>query len=125
MSLTKLERQILDNDGKLAASIKPHPDGKAWDTCCRVGDKNSTFNPHDSDSSTTCQCFVRKPPHNISRYEQFLVGLHDRSCPGMKTNLMAAASIKARFFCCHRTTDDGYHRECAGWAAKITKNPTI
>lgn len=84
--------------------LNPHPDGKPWTKCCRSLE----------DNSIQCQCFMKKPPANKSRFQIF-VNFGSGIIKGLMTE-------KGRFFCVHRSTDDGFHRECAGWAAKITGN---
>lgn len=96
--LTDDERQILGG-----YDIKPHPDGKPWSKCCT--------GPYDTE--TKCRCFMKKPKRNKSRFD---LGWADGEL-GIRLK-----NLKQRFFCVHRETDDGYHRECAGWAAKITGN---
>jgi hypothetical protein len=103
--LTEAEKATVT--GYQGPEVTPHPDGKPWDKCC--GDKNTL---NSAGHANSCQCFMRKP----------------RNAPSRFSNLASFDSVKAlikesgRFFCCHRTTDDGFHRECAGWAAKFTKH---
>lgn len=83
--------------------LQPHPDGKPWGKCCTS----------PQDNNFECQCFMKKPANNSSRYEEM--------CK-FNTDVVQLVAEKGRFFCVHRKTDDGFHRECAGWAAKITGN---
>ena len=91
--------------------IVPHPDGKAWDKCCNSADHPPPSGGVDLDTESSCMCFMRKPRRGTSRFEKF------RHCSDTK-QVMAE---KGRFMCPHRMTDDGYHRECAGWAARFAK----
>lgn len=96
-----------EKDALLGYSIIPHPDGNPWTKCCGTqGDIN-------------CMCLVRKPKNGPSRLDYILDKFSLHFCKPMLSQLLAD---KARFFCCHRKTEDGFHRECAGWAAKITGN---
>lgn len=79
--------------------INQHPDGQPWPGCC------------GSKGGTQCQCLMRKPKNSSSRFSW----LKDLS------TLSRLLAEKGRFFCIHRK-DGEYHRECGGWAAKITKN---
>ncbi len=89
-----------EQDGLGGVLIKPHPDGKPWSKCC-IG---------PADDGLSCQCFMRKPRLNRSRHD------------GTFYNQMAPLKAEnGRFFCDHRRTEDGYHRECAGWYAKIRR----
>ena len=94
--LTKEERDII---GEMVADmVKPHPDGKPWDTCC------------GSKGVDGCQCFMRKPRNCPSRFERM-----------RETGIVQSAiAAGARFFCVHQK-DGKFHRECAGWARKIRK----
>lgn len=105
--LTKAEKSIC-----YGYQIKPHPDGKPWAKCCESGP--GSIGLKDTDSS--CQCFMRKPKIGPSRYEGSL--MHGSSHYSYVDELR---DEKGRFFCAH-CTDGEYHRECAGWAAKITGN---
>ena len=101
---TRLEVSTL---GYLGNNIISHPDGKAWTKCC-------TGNADNLDQE--CQCFMKRPRGKRSR---FMGGglfnwFEDK-------RLVEMVEKKARFFCVHRKTDDGYHRECAGWFAKFGK----
>lgn len=93
--LTQAERDALG-----PFIVKPHPDGKPWDKCC--GNKGDT----------ECMCLMRKPRNNPSRFT-WLIGSQ------WNQSVVHLMQTKGRFFCCHRTTKDGYNRECAGWAAKF------
>lgn len=86
----------------------PHPDGKPWAKCCTSL----------SDNQAACQCYMKKPEVGPSRHDAMMLA-DGRSYFSSINSLLAE---KGRFFCVHRTTDDGFHRECAGWAAKITGN---
>lgn len=90
--------------------LKPHPDGKPWIKCCA--------GPELSGREGSCQCLMRKAADGKSRYENSL------NADGMSNfySLNRLRTEMGRFFCVHRSTDDGFHRECAGWAAKITGN---
>lgn len=113
--LTPLENKLVK--GHQYNSIKPHPDGQPWTKCC--GTKGTV--------ESGCMCLMRKPTAGSSRYENILNGTGmyqymDRvTIRDAAEKLIKAAAKNDRFFCCHRTTDDGYHRECAGWAAKFHK----
>lgn len=85
-------------------SGEPHPDGQPWGKCC--GTKKDT----------SCMCLMRKPRDEKSRGD-VLMGMDG----GWRT-LDDLIKTGGRFFCVHRTTTDGYYRECAGWAARFTKN---
>ena len=78
----------------------PHPDGQPWVKCCKGV----------MDNDQHCQCFMKKPTNNISRCEEFA---------GHADVAESMTNGQDRFFCVHRKTDDGYHRICAGWAAKF------
>ena len=112
--LTVAERhpKLYGRDG-----IRPHPDGLAWARCCIGPEK---YNPMGH-----CQCVMAKSKYDYqtSRADRILSGAE--GWPSLTKALAALRDTKGRFFCNHRKTDDGYHRECAGWAAKITKHPTI
>lgn len=82
-----------------------HPDGEPWTKCCSA--------PTDKISHEHCQCLMRKNRHNPKGSR------HDYGKFYVLDELKAAGG---RFICCHRTTKDGYYRECAGWAAKFSKN---
>lgn len=107
----------------------PHPDGKAWGTCCRSGGPKDLAairvfkiaNGGERDTDTTCQCFMRKPPKGKSRFDSY----RNNQGGSAFDHVDQLIKEKGRFFCCHRLTVDGYHRECAGWAARITHNPRI
>lgn len=90
-------------------TANPHPDGKPWDKCCGVkGD-------------TECMCFTRKPKNAPSRFDQVFKANMRFWWPSenaIKT-VKALLAENGRFMCCHRKTEDGYNRECAGWAAKL------
>jgi hypothetical protein len=80
--------------------VNPHPDGQPWAKCC--GTKGLT----------SCTCLTRKPIIGRSRLEGIIAdGTHFQGPP-----LAEALKAGDRFFCVHRSTDDGFHRECAGWA---------
>lgn len=83
--------------------INPAPDGRPWDKCCS----------HPNDDNFGCQCFMKKPANHNSRFDW-----HIKMVGSVIHRLL---DEKGRFFCIHRT-DGEYHRECAGWAAKITGN---
>lgn len=94
---TKAEERVLDS-----FSLNPHPDGQPWTKCC-------TGN-HENESETQCQCFMKKPRRSKSRFD-FIV---ERVSPGVQQLVEEGG----RFFCVHRK-DGEYHRECAGWFARI------
>ena len=102
--LTKEESHYHVHD-PYAHGVKPHPDGKPWDKCCSSEDDTDYF----------CQCLMRKPHARNSRYEE-----------NWKTDpaFMALKDTGGRFFCCHRKTEDGFNRECAGWHAKFNSKKT-
>ena len=88
---------------------QPHPDGKPWDKCC-----TSII-----DSPSGCQCLMKRPQFaGKSRFTEIMAGGFGGSNQGKKA-LQSVIDTKGRFFCVHRKTDDGFHRECAGWAAKF------
>ena len=118
--LTPMEQAILGGN----FGIKPHPDGKPWPKCCgKPGD--------DSDLFGGCKCFVRKPPDKESRLDRVLAGDPSMKFPSgfrptseeeyqkIVAETKQCIAENGRFFCVHRSTDDGFHRECAGWAAKF------
>lgn len=93
--ITETEREAVFH-----TPLAPHPDGQPWRSCCR--------GKYDNEQS--CQCFMRKPRNAQSRHDLIPYGI--------------VADLKkenGRFFCVHRRTDDGFYRECAGWAAKFGK----
>lgn len=92
--------------------LHPHPDGKPWAKCCNGTGETGP------DTNSSCQCFMKKPRNRKSRFEGSKKSNGSSSFPGIDDLIRE----KGRFFCCHRLTEDGYHRECAGWAAKITGN---
>jgi hypothetical protein len=63
-----------------------HPDGKPWQKCCKSGEGD--FAP--------CGCAVTRGAINIESFEK----KDKREIP---------------FVCCHRKTEDGFYRVCAGW----------
>lgn len=95
-------------------NANPHPDDKPWDKCC--GTKQD------------CLCAMRKVPagdrifgNPISAAENrvdFMLRSDDPRSQVEKGQMKNIMAENGRFFCVHRKTDDGYHRECAGWAAK-------
>lgn len=102
--LTEIEIAIGD-----PFKFNQHPDGMPWQKCCKG----------NSDDKYQCQCFMRKPEKAQSRHDES-INLNGTS------NYHSVDQLKAedgRFYCCHRTTSDGFHRECAGWAAKMHKKP--
>jgi len=90
-----------------AGNARPHPDGKPWDKCCSSEDDTDYF----------CQCFMKKPRKGTSRYERDVNGR--KYGRGIWPLVERLENEGGRFFCIHRKTDDGYHRECAGWFAKV------
>lgn len=96
--LTKTEQQAVG-----FTQLAPHPDGQPWSKCCRGR----------NDNEYGCQCFMKKPRNAPSRNDSFAYScVRDLKAEG------------GRFFCIHRETTDGFHRECAGWAAKFGKEKT-
>jgi hypothetical protein len=57
---------------------------------------------------------MRKPPNGSSRFDTF-------GGENSPTNFDVIAK-GGRFMCCHRMTEDGYHRECGGWYAKYGRH---
>lgn len=98
--VTETERKVIG----FLMTPTPHPDGKPWGKCC--GEANDT----------DCMCLMRKPRNEPSRFNKILKGLYN---PVDADGLARLAMENGRFFCMHRKTDDGFHRECAGWAAKF------
>lgn len=95
---TEVEKQACGYD------VKPHPDGQPWTKCCKAND----------DTTTCCQCFMKKPKAAPSRYEK-----HRSQTPHDYPSIDSLEAEGGRFFCMHRLTEDGFNRECAGWFAKI------
>ncbi len=94
----------------------PHPDGHPWAKCC--GTK----------TDVNCMCLMRKPKNEPSRFRKMLDNLYQFNPFSQnalsqiaRRKLLKCVAEKGRFFCIHRM-DGEYHRECAGWAAKITGN---
>lgn len=80
--------------------LTPHPDGKAWPKCCR-------------DNADGLSCAFVKDQGGGARLTN-----HDgdkKVFYGSEGELVQPKDVP--FMCCHRTTDDGYYRVCAGWDA--------
>lgn len=91
--------------------VIPHPDGKPWPKCCASSG--------EAKDSSACQCFCKKPRNSTrSRFGFFMAG---RRGDYWVERLQNVLNSGGRFMCCHRKTDDGYFRECAGWAAMKRK----
>lgn len=107
--LTKAESEALMN-----LPIVPHPDGKPWDKCCGTNEK-------PSEKHIGCLCMMRRPANEPSRFTQILQRAENdsryekASCKALEHLIQE----NGRFMCFHRKTEDGFHRECAGWAAKF------
>lgn len=82
--------------------FNPHPDGKPWDKCC--GTKQDE----------QCMCLIRKPKNGLSRYDRIFTEWAF-AVVGVKQSLAILQQEQGRFFCVHRL-DEGFNRECAGWA---------
>jgi len=82
-------------NGDNPKTLDPHPDGLAWDDCCTSDPKGHNV-----------ECFCRKI-NGKSRFDMY----------GGKNQ--KAFQNGGRFFCVHRRTPDGFHRECGGWASLI------
>lgn len=84
-------------------SHHPHPDGKAWPKCCKnVGGLDGKL----------CCAFV--PNQEFGPRLTKKEGARELVyTPGSSSGRVD----KTPFVCVHRTTDDGYHRVCAGWDA--------
>lgn len=95
--------------------VLPHPDGQPWTKCC--GDK--------ANNEDGCMCLMRKPKNGRSRYTKGMTELKSpQMAPEIRSGWISLENLRkegGRFFCVHRTTEDGFHRECAGWAAKFNK----
>src|SRR5688572_5935380 len=111
--LTETETKANSVSGSLPA---PHPDEKPWVKCCTSKAPGTIYPSPDDDYS--CQCLMKKPRNGQSRFDAHL----DETGKSKFSSVEELIKENGRFFCCHRKTDDGFHRECAGWAAKITKN---
>lgn len=83
--------------------INPHPDNKAWSKCCRP--ENRAFGNEKNDP----QCFCRRNALNGKARRDWAI-FRDRADK--------VAAEGGRFFCAHQKTEDGYHRECGGWAKR-------
>lgn len=81
-------------------ALDPHPDGKAWPKCCK------------GMSDGLCCAFVPNqyggPRINKKAKRRYFEG--DGEIGGKPVSSIP-------FMCVHRSTDDGYHRVCAGWDA--------
>lgn len=81
----------------------PHPDGKAWPKCCRG---------HVIDDKPPLDCAFIKNQNGGARLrvnDASRIMAYDGQCMAKVKN--------TPFICAHRSTDDGYHRVCAGWDA--------
>ena len=118
------ENAIYDYPG----TVNPHPDGQPWPRCC--GQKNDkSLSEQAGSGGFGCQCVMRKPPGKPSRCDIIMQGGSAVMSNGTLVDvsdahhrLIALHDEKGRFFCVHRKTDDGYHRECAGWYAKYGRD---
>src|SRR5580765_1332826 len=105
----------------ISVPIHPHPDNKPWTKCCRFNEhvepRMKIDGPQCKEDDRNCQCFCRKNDYGKSRKDIFMEAHHSEFHRLLKEG--------GRCYCCHRTTPDGYHRECAGWAAiRRGKNAT-
>lgn len=96
---------IAEQEALGLTTLLPHPDGKPWGKCC--GEKGDKL----------CMCLMRKPKNDQSRFD--LIMGEPTLSSFAKNSLVPVVAENGRFFCVHRKTDDGFHRECAGWAAKF------
>jgi hypothetical protein len=112
------EIHMLCADGE-KYNLAPHPDGKPWTKCCKFDDPSDEGELH-------CQCLTRKPSSFMSRLNILngkgrLPAQRTLTANGRLLTFTEHAANGERFFCVHRKTDDGFHRECAGWAALYRK----
>jgi hypothetical protein len=86
------------------AKLSPHPDGKAWPKCCK-----GVF--HQSTGLVSC-AFVPNQIGGARLYKDTGDRRYALEGPVGRSQVQDTP-----FMCCHRSTDDGYHRVCAGWDA--------
>lgn len=88
--------------GVMRGPLPPHPDGKAWPKCCRDG--------KIADESVDC-AFIRDQCGGARLTKGMTARMSVYSGSG------TVVIRETPFMCCHRSTDDGYYRVCAGWDA--------
>lgn len=89
--------------GIMSEQLIPHPDGKPWPKCCRGGKID--------DKDVDC-AFIRTQDGGAR------LSIHERSNRSYDGCGLGATKVRdIPFMCAHRSTDDGYHRVCAGWDA--------
>lgn len=98
---TKAEAEFNRDDDK-HEKINLHPDGQPWTKCCGCKENNAEtgYMPFE-------WCAYRRNGE-------------DKSARVRKLTLINGVETRhyhhgGRFVCAHRTTEEGFHRVCAGW----------